>query len=128
MLGGRLVSGVFGLGDVSSFFAEGLIILGWVANWRPIEVFLYDWWPLAAKATIVSAPCRGKSGGSVAARGRGLAAGRDHASASISQPIILPAQSQRALLHSVSGGVKLDATMAEGCGASRAAIKAASRP
>lgn len=25
---------------------ESLIILGWVANWRPIEIFLYDWWPL----------------------------------------------------------------------------------
>ena len=25
---------------------EGLIILGWVANWRPIEIFLYDWWPI----------------------------------------------------------------------------------
>jgi hypothetical protein len=26
---------------------EGLVIVGWVANWRPIEIFLYDWWPLA---------------------------------------------------------------------------------
>jgi hypothetical protein len=26
--------------------AEGLVIAGWVANWRPIEIFLYDWWPL----------------------------------------------------------------------------------
>jgi hypothetical protein len=25
---------------------EGIIILGWVAMWRPIEIFLYDWWPL----------------------------------------------------------------------------------
>ena len=25
---------------------EGLIIVGWVAMWRPLEVFLYDWWPL----------------------------------------------------------------------------------
>jgi len=25
---------------------ESLIIVGWVANWRPIEIFLYDWWPL----------------------------------------------------------------------------------
>ncbi len=49
VLGGRLVSSAFGPGDVSSFFAEGLIILGWVANWRPIEIFLYDWWPLAQR-------------------------------------------------------------------------------
>jgi hypothetical protein len=25
---------------------EGLVIVGWVANWKPIEVFLYDWQPL----------------------------------------------------------------------------------
>lgn len=25
---------------------ESFIILGWVANWRPIEIFLYDWWPI----------------------------------------------------------------------------------
>ncbi len=26
--------------------AEGLLLVGWVAMWRPIEIFLYDWWPL----------------------------------------------------------------------------------
>lgn len=26
--------------------AEGLIILGWVANWRPLSAFLHDWRPL----------------------------------------------------------------------------------
>jgi hypothetical protein len=26
---------------------QGLVIAGWVALWRPIEVLLYDWWPLA---------------------------------------------------------------------------------
>ena len=25
---------------------EGFVIIGWVAMWRPVEVFLYDWWPL----------------------------------------------------------------------------------
>lgn len=25
---------------------EGLLIVGWVAMWRPIELLLYDWWPL----------------------------------------------------------------------------------
>ncbi len=24
---------------------EGLVIIGWVAMWRPIDVFLYSWWP-----------------------------------------------------------------------------------
>ena len=36
-------------GDVSRFAQESLLILGWVANWRPIEIFLYDWWPLAQR-------------------------------------------------------------------------------
>ncbi|GAB6041699.1 hypothetical protein [Endothiovibrio diazotrophicus] len=26
--------------------AEGLMIGGWVAMWRPLETFLYDWWPI----------------------------------------------------------------------------------
>lgn len=25
---------------------EGLLILGWVAMWGPIQLLLYDWWPL----------------------------------------------------------------------------------
>ena len=25
---------------------EGLIIIGWVSIWRPVEVLLYDWWPI----------------------------------------------------------------------------------
>jgi hypothetical protein len=27
-------------------FKEGLLIIGWVAMWRPLEIFLYDWWPI----------------------------------------------------------------------------------
>jgi hypothetical protein len=25
---------------------ESLLIVGWVAMWRPLQIFLYDWWPL----------------------------------------------------------------------------------
>ncbi len=25
---------------------EGLLIIGWVAMWKPLEILLYDWWPL----------------------------------------------------------------------------------
>lgn len=28
------------------FFTESVTILGWVALWRPLEFYLYDWWPL----------------------------------------------------------------------------------
>ncbi len=52
VLGGRVVSGALGPSDVSSFLAEGLIILGWVANWRPIEIFLYEWWPIAQRRRL----------------------------------------------------------------------------
>lgn len=31
---------------------ESLIIVGWVANWKPIEIFLYDWWPLARRRNL----------------------------------------------------------------------------
>lgn len=25
---------------------EGLTIIGWVAMWRPLEIYLYRWWPI----------------------------------------------------------------------------------
>ncbi|QFR34952.1 hypothetical protein [Ancylobacter sp. TS-1] len=31
---------------------EGLIIFGWVANWRPMEIFLFDWWPLVKERRL----------------------------------------------------------------------------
>jgi len=37
-----LVASVLPLGTIVS---EGLLILGWVAMWKPVEIFLYDWWP-----------------------------------------------------------------------------------
>ncbi len=37
----------------SAIVDEGLLILGWVAMWRPIEVLLYDWWPLARRRTLL---------------------------------------------------------------------------
>jgi hypothetical protein len=30
------------LGDV---LTQGLTIVGWVSVWRPVEIFLYEWWP-----------------------------------------------------------------------------------
>ena len=31
---------------------EGLIIGGWVAMWRPLEILLYDWWPIRNRRLI----------------------------------------------------------------------------
>lgn len=39
-----------GSGGISEFVRQSLIIGGWVAMWRPLEVFLYDWWPILAQA------------------------------------------------------------------------------
>lgn len=44
-----LASGLAGkLGHASAavIMHEGLLIAGWVAMWRPLEIYLYDWWPL----------------------------------------------------------------------------------
>jgi hypothetical protein len=30
---------------LDAILSEGLLILGWVAMWKPVEIFLYDWWP-----------------------------------------------------------------------------------
>jgi hypothetical protein len=34
------------------FLQESLVIVGWVANWKPLEIFLYDWWPLARRRNL----------------------------------------------------------------------------
>lgn len=31
---------------VGRLMEQSLVILGWVANWRPLEIFLHDWWPI----------------------------------------------------------------------------------
>ncbi|MCF6148314.1 MAG: hypothetical protein E3K37_06615 [Candidatus Kuenenia sp.] len=36
----------FGNGMLIQIIKEGLLISGWVAMWRPIQIFLYDWWPI----------------------------------------------------------------------------------
>jgi hypothetical protein len=32
---------------------EGLVIGGWVAIWRPVEHFLYDWWPFLERRRVL---------------------------------------------------------------------------
>lgn len=32
--------------------AEGLNIIGWVAMWKPIQIYLYDWWTLFRKKKV----------------------------------------------------------------------------
>jgi hypothetical protein len=37
---------------VEAIVREGLLIGGWVAMWRPFQIFLYDWWPIRAEARL----------------------------------------------------------------------------
>jgi hypothetical protein len=30
---------------IQKIFREGLVIMGWVALWKPINIILYEWWP-----------------------------------------------------------------------------------
>ncbi|MBS0387764.1 MAG: hypothetical protein JSR15_04720 [Proteobacteria bacterium] len=38
--------------------AEGLLIIGWVGLWRPVEIFLYDWWPIRRQQQRFAAVAR----------------------------------------------------------------------
>jgi len=33
---------------------EGLTIIGWVAMWRPLEIYLYDWWPVRDEQRLLA--------------------------------------------------------------------------
>ncbi len=32
--------------------SEGLTIAGWVAMWKPMQIYLYDWWPLRRRGQV----------------------------------------------------------------------------
>lgn len=38
---------------MQDFLQESLLISGWVAMWRPFQVFLYDWWPARRKIRVM---------------------------------------------------------------------------
>src|SRR5215470_10110862 len=56
------LAGAIALGDflatllksshIGEILRESLTIGGWVSMWRPLEVFLYDWWPIRNEATL----------------------------------------------------------------------------
>jgi hypothetical protein len=41
-----------GRGAVAEIAEEGLLIVGWVAMWRPLEIFLYDWRPIRRRCQV----------------------------------------------------------------------------
>jgi len=39
-------------GQYLQIVREGLTIGGWVAMWRPLQIFLYEWWPLVRRRRV----------------------------------------------------------------------------
>ena len=37
---------------LGQLLAEGILIFGWVANWRPAEIFLYDVWAVRRRVDL----------------------------------------------------------------------------
>jgi hypothetical protein len=37
---------------ISHILAEGLLIVGWVAMWGPLDIFLYGWWPIYSSVRL----------------------------------------------------------------------------
>ena len=52
LLLGDLLARALGARPIAELVRESLLIGGWVAMWRPMEVFLYDWWPIRAEARL----------------------------------------------------------------------------
>jgi hypothetical protein len=42
----------FAEGTFLKILRESLTIGGWVAMWRPMQIFLYEWWPLARRRRV----------------------------------------------------------------------------
>ncbi len=56
LAGCLLVSKIFaqlGHSTLSAVLTESLTIGGWVAMWRPLDFFLYDWWPMRAELRML---------------------------------------------------------------------------
>jgi hypothetical protein len=47
-----IVDREFGGRSIGALIRETLVIGGWVAMWRPLEIFLYDWWPIRAERRL----------------------------------------------------------------------------
>ena len=43
-----------GSSTLINIVSEGLLISGWVAMWRPIETFLYNWWPIRRTRAVLA--------------------------------------------------------------------------
>lgn len=56
LTGCLLLSRLIGHRDAQAAWSiarEGLTIAGWVAMWKPMEIYLYDWWPLRRRQALL---------------------------------------------------------------------------
>ncbi len=49
---GESIASVITRKSVVALIQDSLVIGGWVALWRPLEIFLYDWWPILTEAKL----------------------------------------------------------------------------
>jgi hypothetical protein len=52
LVASQLVAAFVPFPVVARVLEESLIIVGWVANWRPIEIYLYDWVPIRRRIRL----------------------------------------------------------------------------
>jgi len=52
LVAGDLLAKTLRATRVGELLREGFLIGGWVAMWRPMEIFFYDWWPIRAEARL----------------------------------------------------------------------------
>jgi len=46
------IRNTLGEGQWGFLLRESLIIGGWVAMWKPLEIFLYEWWPIVGERRL----------------------------------------------------------------------------
>lgn len=49
---GQLIGRLMGETTMATLLRQGLLVAGWVVMWRPLEIFLYDWWPILGDMRI----------------------------------------------------------------------------
>lgn len=53
VLASSVIDQVFHPSGTAQLLKDSLTIGGWVALWRPLEIFLYDWWPIFRRAQLM---------------------------------------------------------------------------
>jgi len=49
---GEYIASIVDTASYGRMIVDALVIGAWVALWRPMEIFLYDWWPIRAEARL----------------------------------------------------------------------------